>query len=122
MVSAGEKCGWPLYDRMKHNPQENAIWVTGDIVILEGNYLLLDQPGWEKIKKYSDYSIKLTADEKLLKSRLVERKIKSGVSPEEAEKFVEFSDMANVRTCLNHSVKADLELYIADNNEIQFVN
>jgi hypothetical protein len=106
---------------MKHNPQENAIRVTGDVVILEGNYLLLDQPGWAEIKKYSDYSIKLTADEKLLKSRLTDRKIKSGSSPEEAEKFVECSDMVNVRICLNHSVKADLELCIADNNEIRFM-
>jgi hypothetical protein len=116
-VASGEKCGWPLYDRMKHNPQENAIRVTGDIVILEGNYLLLDQPGWTEIKKYSDYSIKLTADEKLLKSRLLDRKIKSGASPEEAEKFVGFSDMANVRICLNHSAEADLEIYIG--NEIR---
>jgi hypothetical protein len=116
LVASGAECGWPLYNRMKHNPQEDAIQVTGDIVLLEGNYLLLDQPGWAKIKNYSDFSIKLTADEDLLKNRLLERKRKSGATPEEAEKFVEFSDMANVRTCLNHSTKADLELYITDHD------
>jgi hypothetical protein len=116
MVASGEECGWPTYNRMKHNPEEDAIQVTGDIVFLEGNYLLLDQPGWADIKKYSDFSIKLTADEELLKNRLIDRKIKSGASPEEAEKFVEFSDMANVRTCLNHSMDADMELSIVDND------
>jgi hypothetical protein len=114
-VASGEDCGWPTYNRMKHNPEENAIQVTGDIVLLEGNYLLLDQPGWRDIKKYSDFSIKLTADENMLKNRLLDRKIKSGTSPEEAEKFVGFSDMANVRTCLDHSMEADLELSIRDN-------
>jgi hypothetical protein len=116
MVASGEECGWPTYNRMKHNPEEDAIQVTGDIVFLEGNYLLLDQPGWADIKKYSDFSIKLTADEELLKNRLIDRKIKSGAFPEEAEKFVEFSDMANVRTCLNHSMDADMELSIVDND------
>jgi hypothetical protein len=116
-IASGESCGWPEYNRMKHNPEEDVILVDGKIVLLEGNYLLLDEPGWSEIKKYADYSIKLTADENTLKRRLIDRKQKSGVSLEEAETFVEFSDMVNVRTCLNHSMSADMELYVGENGD-----
>ena len=44
-VAEGEKCGWPVYDRLLHNPVENAVTVDADIVLLEGNYLLLDESG-----------------------------------------------------------------------------
>ncbi len=44
----------------------------------------------------------------MLKERLVERKLKSGTTDEEARRFVEFSDMANVRECLEHTKEADL--------------
>ena len=42
-VASGETCGWPVYDRMLHNPVEDAVRVDGYIVLLEGNYLLLDE-------------------------------------------------------------------------------
>ena len=44
-VASGEVCGWPVYDRHLHNAVENAITVDGGIVILEGNYLLLNEDG-----------------------------------------------------------------------------
>ena len=40
-AAAGETMGWPVYDRMLHNPVEDAVQVDGSIVLLEGNYLLL---------------------------------------------------------------------------------
>ena len=43
--------------------------------------------------------------------------VTSGNSREKAEQFVDFSDMRNVRLCLEHSKKADLELFLdSDNN------
>lgn len=109
-VHAGEECGWPEYDRMAHNPKEDAIKVTGDIVLLEGNYLLLDQNGWNEIKNYSDYTINISADETDLRTRLIDRKMKSGASREESERFVEYSDLHNVRTVIEHSMQGDLNL------------
>lgn len=107
-VAAGEKIGWPEYNRMTHNPQENAIFVEGNIVLIEGNYLLLDEPGWKDLKQYADLTVRLVKDEEVLKKRLVERQHKSGKTYEEAEKFVEFSDMANVKLCMENSQKADI--------------
>ena len=45
LVASGEKCGWPTYDRTLHNPVEDTIQIDSDIVLLEGNYLLLDEDG-----------------------------------------------------------------------------
>ena len=105
-------CKWPEYNRMLHNPVEDAIAVDADIVLLEGNYLLLDQDGWRDISEYADYTISMTAEPQMLRKRLIDRKTASGNTREKAEKFVDFSDMANVRVCLEHSKKADMELRI----------
>lgn len=112
MVLSGGSIGWPSYDRHLHNPVEDAIIVKKDIVLLEGNYLLLDEEGWRDLRDLADYTILVRADEEMLRKRLIDRKAKSGNSREKAEKFVDYSDMANVRLCLNKSLSADLELFI----------
>ena len=103
-------CTWPLYDRRIHDPVEDALQVTEDIVILEGNYLLLDEPGWRDLHRQADLTVRILADEKDLRERLIQRKAASGISREEAERFVEFSDMANVREVMTRFLPADLTL------------
>ncbi len=109
-ISSGEVCGWPMYDRLLHNPVEDAVLVDGDVILLEGNYLLLDHDGWERLSSYADYTISIKAEERMLKERLVSRRIASGHFSAGAEEFVEFSDMYNARLCLEHSKEADLSL------------
>lgn len=116
-VAAGANCGWPEYNRMLHNPVENAIQVTGDIVLLEGNYLLLDWPGWRNLKASADYTIRILAEEQDLRERLINRKAASGTDYEEAVKFVENSDLYNARTCLRESMEADLTLRMMQDGE-----
>ena len=111
-VSEGQICGWPAYDRLLHNPVENAQTVDGDIVLLEGNYLLLDEDGWRDLRSYADYTISVRAPEELLRRRLINRRMKTGVDPEPATRFVDFSDLPNVRVCLKKTMPADLELQI----------
>ena len=112
-----EECPWPHYDRMLHNPVEGAVNVKGDIVLLEGNYLLLDEPGWRELKSYADYSIFISADEKDVRERLVTRKAASGLPREEAERHVERSDLRNVRLCLAKRLPADVELRMLPTGE-----
>ena len=111
-VTEGNSCRWPHYDRQLHDPVDDAITIDADIVLLEGNYLLLDADGWRDLSRYADYTISLTADEEMLRSRLIRRKMKTGMSREDAERFVESSDMRNVRLCLDKTMKADLELSV----------
>lgn len=118
-VAAGEACGWPTYDRMLHNPLEDAILVEGDIVLLEGNYLLLDEAGWRELRNYADYTIKIIAKESQVRKRLIDRKHASGTPYEEAVRFVESSDLVNVRTCLEKSLPADLTLRLDDDGGLR---
>ena len=111
-ITLGESFGWPGYDRLIHNPVEDAVFIEGDIILLEGNYLLLDEDGWRDLSGYADYTISIKAEEDILRKRLVDRKIKSGASEEKAAKFVDYSDMYNVRICLEKTMKADLELVV----------
>ncbi len=118
-VAAGEICGWPVYDRLLHNPVEDALRVDGDIILLEGNYLLLDEDGWRSLADYADYTISIAADEALLRTRLIDRKMKTGVDETAAVRFVDFSDMPNARICLTRTKPADLQLAIDAGGEYQ---
>jgi len=111
-ISEGENCGWPVYDRLLHNPVEDALLVNCDIILLEGNYLLLDEDGWRDLAAYADYTISVRADRAFLRERLIDRRMKTGVDPETAARFVDYSDMANVRLCLEKTRPADLRLEI----------
>ena len=116
-VAAGETCGWPVYDRLLHNPVEDALTVDGKIVLLEGNYLLLDEDGWRDLAAYADYTVSVSAGEELLRNRLIDRKIHTGVAEDAAVRFVDYSDMPNVRLCLAKSVPADLRLRLDDSGD-----
>ena len=120
-IAAGENCGWPVYDRRLHDPVDNVITVDGDIVLLEGNYLLLGEPGWRDLRDFADYTVLIRANEDLLRRRLTDRKARGMATREEAEKFVKFSDMRNVRTCLEHSGSADLILEMTGDGEYRVV-
>ncbi|MBQ6502547.1 MAG: nucleoside/nucleotide kinase family protein [Flexilinea sp.] len=109
-VANGETIPWPVYDRTLHNPMEDAITVSGNIVLLEGNYLLLDLPGWDDLSAYADYTIFVSAGEDLLRDRLIHRQMQSGKSSDDAVSFVENSDLVNARLALEHSKKPDLML------------
>ena len=116
-VRSGGTCGWPVYDRLLHNPVEDAITVNSDIVILEGNYLLLDEEGWRDLSAYADYTVSVSAGETLLRERLISRKKLTGVTEDTAVRFVDFSDMPNVRLCLERSRPADLRLQVGEDGD-----
>ena len=109
---------WPHYDRTLHDPVDGAILVTGQIVLIEGNYLLLDEPGWRELKALADYTIRIDAPEECLYDRLVERKARSGaLDLQKAVDHVRYSDIPNVRRCLDHSFEGDLNLRMLPDGE-----
>ena len=114
-VAAGEDCPWPAYDRTLHDPVDGALQVTGEIALVEGNYLLLDEPGWRELRAYADYTLFIAADPQRLRGRLTARHLSVGKAPETAAAIVD-SDMANARRCLERSAPADLTLRLMDDD------
>lgn len=98
---------FPLYDRNLHDVVEDAIRVTAPIVLVEGNWLLLDRPEWNLP---GDLRIFIDADEALLNRRLIERKMRGGASLEEAEMHYARADGPNIRLCRECRRHADITL------------
>ena len=72
----------------------------------------MDQDGWRELSGYADYTVSIRADEALLRSRLIARRMKTGVDEAAATRFVDYSDMPNVRLCLEKTMSADSQLWI----------
>jgi pantothenate kinase len=106
---------WPGYDRQIHDVVEDASFVCGDIVVIEGNWLLLDEPPWRELAQFCDYSIFIDAPRETLVDRLTERKIMGGLDEDEAKKFVMRSDAENIERILGRRLKCDLEWHMAEN-------
>lgn len=98
---------WPVYDRNLHDPIENKLHITGDILLVEGNYLLLNEEPYRSLYSLCDYSVFVQADERLLRNRLIKRKSRGGLSREAAECFYEKSDGCNVSRVLNNRMQSD---------------
>ena len=118
-VASGESCGWPVYDRTIHDPRENAVQVTAPIVLIEGNWLLLDEAPWSHLASLADYTIFLQADEAGVRERAITRKAKGGISREEAEAHYDRSDGPNVHRVLTHSLPADCTICLQPDGDLR---
>ena len=87
---------FPCYDRNLHDVVEDAVHVSAPIVLVEGNWLLLNRPEWELP---GDIRIFVDAEEDLLRGRLIDRKLRGGASMEEALTHYERTDGPNIRLC-----------------------
>jgi pantothenate kinase len=85
--------------------------------LIEGNWLLLDEPGWRDLKALSDYSIFIRSNETMLKERLINRKVRGGLTPEAASAFYEKSDRKNIERVMNRQLEADLVLDMLSTGE-----
>lgn len=99
---------WPFYNRKLHDVEDDVIQVTAPVVIIEGNYLLLDESPWKELHTLGDHSIFIEAAEPLLRQRLINRKMMGGMPPHEALAFCERSDLRNVKRILTHRLPADI--------------
>ena len=81
--------------------------MTGDIILIEGNWLLLADAPWKAARELADATLFLRADAKDLRERLIGRKMKGGATRESATAFYEASDGPNVERVLCDSVTAE---------------
>ena len=98
---------FPVYDRRIHDPRPDALKVDAAILLIEGNWLLLDEEPWRDLGALADYSIRIDAAPELLRDRLIARKVQGGLSEAEARAFYEASDAANVLRFAAHAGAAD---------------
>ena len=102
-----EGTDWNIYDRKIHDVLPDYWSVEDDILLIEGNYLLLKEAGWTNVRVLGDYSVFIEAPIEILRGRLIDRKVAGGWSREDAERFFEFSDAKNIERVLKNSARAD---------------
>jgi len=104
---------WPTYDRALHDVSEETIEVDADIVLIEGNYLLLDKEGWTDLSQFADYSVFIRTSLHQIEERLVNRKQLGGATLEEAVRHYIKTDKVNAQLVLKQSKDADVELILS---------
>ena len=102
-----EGTNWNIYDRKIHDVLPDYWSVEDDIILIEGNYLLLKEAGWTNVRVLADYSVFIDAEPHILRERLINRKVAGGKFREEAEAFYNFSDGRNIERVLKNSAQAD---------------
>lgn len=99
----------PGFDRTIEEPVPAAMEIGADIrfVIVEGNYLLHDRDGWERVRPLLDRVIFLAPDDAVRRARLIARHIAFGKTPEAAEAWVARSDDPNAALVAATAHRAD---------------
>ena len=79
------------------SPSPSPVGLHHQIVIVEGLYTLLDQPGWREAADIMDMRIWIEVEREVARRRLVERNFAAGISDtrQATEKRVDASDMQN---------------------------
>ncbi len=102
----------PVFDRSMELSRAAAAIVGAEIkfVLVEGNYLLLDEAPWSSLADIFDFSIFVDVPRDRLAQRLRERWRGHGKTDAEAEQWIASNDMPNVERVLARRRKADLVL------------
>jgi pantothenate kinase len=99
----------PGFERDLEQPIAGAVAVPPgtELVVTEGNYLLLDRPEWRAVRATLDEVVFLETDEALRRARLVARHVAFGKSPAGAEAWVARVDDPNARLVAATRERAD---------------
>ena len=90
---------FPEFDRTIEEPIPGSITVMpeDELVILEGNYLLVDDADWALIGELLDLCVYVDIPEDVRLQRLTKRHVDFGKSPSDATEWVARVDQANAR-------------------------
>jgi pantothenate kinase len=103
---------WPGFDREREETVPGAIEIrpATKLVVVEGNYLLLERPGWRDVRSLLDEVWYVDAPRDVLRERLLVRALAGGRTMAEAVAHVDGSDLRNADIVAVTRLAADREL------------
>lgn len=106
----------PSFDHGVGDPVENDIFVNTQhkIVIVEGNYLLLDEGVWTEIRDLFDEKWFIDIDIDASMQRVLKRHIATGKEPEVAAWRISYNDRPNAELIMESRKNADLVIRSVD--------
>lgn len=112
-IAQGQQAHWPIYDRQIHDPVPDVIELRDDgILVLEGNYLLLDESGWRDLQKKAHHTIFIEGSESLMRENVVPRLQRGGRSHQEASAQYDSVDHYNFQRINTYRLSVDTILRI----------
>lgn len=108
-IRAGGAVRVPTFDRTADCvvPAGGRIEAETRVVLVEGNYLLLDASGWRDMHPFWDLSVFLDVPMPELESRLIQRWLDHGMPRDAAEHRARQNDIINAQTVHDSSIQAD---------------
>jgi pantothenate kinase len=102
---------YPVFDRSLDKAVPNAASISKDtqIVVIEGNYLLLKEEPWSDLRQFFDLSVFVRPDLDVLQGRLIDRWHQYGFDADSAFQKAMGNDIPNAIYVLENSSAADLE-------------
>ena len=103
----------PIFDRTREIAIAGAEEIRPETthVVVEGNYLLLDEDPWRALADLWDFTAFLDVDEAELERRLLRRWHRFGYEPEAAREKALGNDIPNARRVIGAVVTPDLTLH-----------
>ena len=100
----------PVFDRTMELSRAAAAIIPADVkfILVEGNYLVLDEPPWSGLAPLFDFTLFIDVPRPELERRLMQRWHEHGKSDEEARAWVASNDMPNVEKVLGRRRQANL--------------
>ena len=100
----------PGFERTLEQPLAAALVVppTARLIVTEGNYLLLDQPGWRAAREQMDQVWFVSTEPSVRQERLVARHIQFGKEPTAARDWVHAVDEPNAVLIDEGASRADI--------------
>ncbi len=102
----------PIFDRQTERTVNCAYPIPNhhDLVIVEGNYLLLDEPEWRDLNDYWHLSVFVQIGLETIKARLMQRWKAHGFDEEKAAGWIESNDIPNAERVLKNRIPEDVTL------------
>lgn len=105
----------PVYTRDIEDVTDNAYSIEPDVlvVIVEGNYLLLDTPPWDGVRHVLDLSIHIAVPRDIVRNRLLARRGAYGLfDPAHIARHVETVDLVNYDLVSQTAHNADIAITV----------
>jgi pantothenate kinase len=110
LMARPEYVTWPGYSRYVHDvvPEKYKVHSSVNVVIIEGNYLLLDRGPYTGLPELFNLRIYVDAPAPKIIANLMDRHIRGGQSLEEAKDWVKRVDLPNARVVESTKGVADV--------------
>lgn len=109
---APEDVAVPVFDRSQDLARAGGRIIRAGtrVIMVEGNYLLLENRPWAELRSGFDVTVSIQCDISVLRERLLQRWLDHGYVRSEALKKAQDNDLPNAELVTAHSARADFVL------------